>query len=97
MNPNAITATPEPTAITSHASVATIPAQITSGTNNGSKNDSSDGILEIIEMEIPPAATVALSSLRGKNYNEMSRAQGSLQEEVAVAGGTNVVSDTSEP
>ena len=97
VTPTAITATPAPAAIPSHAFVANIPAHVTAGTNNGSESDSSDGILEIIEMGSPPAATVALSSLRDTIHNELSRAQGSLQEEVAVAGSPNAVSATSEP
>ena len=56
-----------------------------------------DGILEIIEMWSPPAATVALSSLRDTIHNPLSRAQGSLQEEVAVAGSPNTVSATPDP
>ena len=48
-------------------------------------------------MGSPPAATVALSYLRRKNHNALSRAQGYLQEEVAVAGSPNTVSATSKP
>ena len=95
VTPTAIAAMPAPASIISHTYFATIPAHVTAGTNNGSESDSSDGILEIIEMGSPPAATVALSSLRDTIHNELSRAQGSLQEEVAVAGSPNAVSATS--
>ena len=84
VNPTEITATPAPAAIPSHASVTTIPAHVASGTNNGSESDRSYGILEIIGMWSPPAATVALSSLCDTIHNALSRAQGSLQEEVEV-------------
>ena len=48
-------------------------------------------------MGSPPAATVALSSLRGTIHNALLMSQRYLQEEVAVAGSPNTVSDTSEP
>ena len=96
MNPTATTTTPAPVAAPSHASVATIPANVTAGTNNESESDSSDGILEIIEIWIPPAATFTLSSLRDKIHNALSRAQGSLHEEDAVVGSPNTVSATSD-
>ena len=95
--PTVITDMPAPSAITYHDSIATIPAHVTAGTNNGYKSNRSDDILEIIDMGIPPAATVALSYLREKIHNELSREQGYLQEEVAVAGIPNTVSATSDP
>ena len=97
VTPTSTNATPEPAALPSHASIATIPAHVTAGTNNVSKRDSSDGILEIIDMGSPPAATVSLSSICDTIYNALSRAQRSLQDEVAVAGSPNTVSATSEP
>ena len=97
MTPTAITTTPAPAAIPSNTSVAPIPIHVTAGTNNGSESNSSDGILEIIEMYSPPSATVALSYLRDTIHNALSQAQEYLQEEVAVAGIPNTVSSTSEP
>ena len=97
VTPTTITPTPAPVAIPYQASVINIPAHVTSGTNNGSESDSSDGILDIIETEIPPDATVALSSLHVTIQNALSRAQGSLQEENSVAEIPNTVSYTSEP
>ena len=47
-------------------------------------------------MGSPLAATVALSSLCDTIHNALSQAHRSLQEEVAVTGSTNTVSDTSE-
>ena len=96
VTPTTITATPAHAAISSHASVATIPAHVTSVTNNRSESNRLDGIPEIIEMGSHPAAIVALSSLCDTIHNELSWAQGSLKEEVAFAGIPNTVSDTSE-
>ena len=48
-------------------------------------------------MGSPPAATVALSSLRGTIHNALLMSQRYLREEVAVAGSPNTVSDTSYP
>ena len=93
----AITATPAPASIPSHASVATIPVHVTDGNKNGSESDILYDILEIIEMGITPAVTVTLIFLREKIHNAMLRAQGYLQEEVAVTGSPNKVSSTSEP
>ena len=78
-------------------SIATIPANVTTGTNNVSKRGISDGILGIIEMGSPPAATATLSYLDEKFYNALSWAQGCLKEEVEVMGSTNTVLSTSEP
>ena len=47
-------------------------------------------------MGSPPAATVALISLRGTIHNALLMTQRYMQEEVAVAGSPNTVSDTSE-
>ena len=69
VNPTSITAAPAPAAITYHDSVATIPVHITSGTNNGYESNSSDGILEIIEMGSTPDRTVDTSSLCGTIHN----------------------------
>ena len=96
VTPTAITSTLAPSAILSHASVSTIPAHVTDVTNNGSERKISDGILKIIDMGSPLAATVALSSLCDTIHNALSQAHRSLQEEVAVTGSTNTVSDTSE-
>ena len=73
VTPTAITATPAPAAIPSHASIATIPAHVTAGTNNGSESDSSDDILDIIEMKSTTSATFVLSSLIETIHNELSR------------------------
>ena len=89
---NYITATPAPTAIPYHYSVAIIPSHVTTGINNGSESDRLDVILEIIEMGIPPYATVAISSICDKIYNSLSRAQGYLQEVVVFSGSPNTVS-----
>ena len=89
--PTAITATSAPAAITYHFSVALIPANVTSGTNNGSESDSSYGVLDIIEMGSPPFATVSLSSIRDTIQNVLQQAQGYLYEEVAVTGSPNTV------
>ena len=97
VTPTAIIATPAPAEIPSHTAVTTIPAHVTAETNNGYDSDSLYDILEIIDIGSPPAATVALSYLRRKNHNALSRAQGYLQEEVAVAGSPNTVSATSKP
>ena len=97
VNPTAITAMPSPMAIPSHASVATITAHVTAGTNNGSESDISDGILDIIEMGSPPNTTVALISLRNTTDNKLPQEQISLQEEVSVTGNPNTASATSEP
>ena len=78
VKPTAITATPTLAAISSHVSVATIPAHVTSGTNNGYESNSSDGILETIETGSTPAETVALSYLCDIINNALSRAQGYL-------------------
>ena len=45
-----ITTTTVPAAILYHVSVATTPAHVTTGTNNGSESNSLDGILKIIDM-----------------------------------------------
>ena len=97
MAPTAITAMPVPAAIAYRTSVATIPKHVTSGTNNVYDRYSSYCILEIIEMGIPPAATVALISLCDTIHHVLLWEQGSLQEEVAVAGSPNTVSATSDP
>ena len=76
VNPTAITAMPSPMAIPSHASVATITAHVTAGTNNGSESDSLDDTLQIIEMGSPPNDTVALISLCDTIQNSLSQAQG---------------------
>ena len=72
VTPTAITATPAPAAIPSHASVATIPAHVTFGTNNGYYSNRLGGIMEIIDMGIPPTATVSMSSLRDIIHNTLS-------------------------
>ena len=97
VTPTVITATPAPAAIPYHASVTTIPAHVANGTKNGSDINSSDGILEIIDMEIPPDSNVTLSYLHAKIHNSLSQVQGYLQEEIEVAGIPNTVSATSEP
>ena len=71
VTPTDITATPAPSAIPSHASVATIPSHVTGGTNNGSESGSLDSTLEIVEMTSPHASTVALSSLSNKIHNSL--------------------------
>ena len=48
-------------------------------------------------MGSPPAATVALISLRGTIHNALLMAQRYLREEVAVAGSPNTVSATPDP
>ena len=97
VTPTAITTTPAPVFIIYHASVVTIPIHFTAGTNNGSEINSSDSTLDITEMGSTPAATVSLISLRDKIHNALLRAQGYLQEEVAVAGSPDTVSAISEP
>ena len=97
VTPTATTALPAPVAITYHASVATIPAHVTSGTNDESDSDRSDGILEIMEIGIPPATAVAMSSLCDTIHNALLWVQGYLQENVAFSGRPNTVSATSEP
>ena len=97
VTPTSITATPSPVAITSQSFLATIPKHVTAGTNNGSESDSSDGILEINEIGSPPAATVTLNFLCDTIQNELSRVQGSLQEEVAVTGIPKTLLSISEP
>ena len=97
VTPTDITATPAPATIPSHVSFSTIPTHVTAGTNNGSENDISDGILEIVQMGSIPADIVALSCLREKNHNALSPAQVSLQEGVAVSGIPNTLSVTSDP
>ena len=92
--PIAITTTPTPTAFASNASVAITPAHVTAGINNGSESDRSDGILEIIYMGRPPAATVTIIYLCEKMHNTLLQAQGYLQEDVEVAGSPNTVSAT---
>ena len=69
--PHSITYTPSPADISSHASVATIPSQVTTVTNNGYKSDSLDGIIDIIDMGSPPTATVTLSSLSDTSHNAL--------------------------
>ena len=87
----AITTMPVPVAIPSHASVATIPAYVNTVTNNGYDINSSDGILEIIEMGSPPDATVAMSSLYDTINNALPWVQVSLQEEFVFAESPNTV------
>ena len=48
-------------------------------------------------MGSPPYATTPLSFIRDTIQNVLSRVQGSLQEEVKVAGNPNTVSSKSEP
>ena len=92
MTPTDITLIPATTAILSHASVVTTPAHVTAGTKNGYDSNSSDGVLDIIDMGSSPTATVNMSSLRGTIQNALYRAQESLQEEVSVAVSLNTVS-----
>ena len=47
-------------------------------------------------MRSPPAATGSLCTIRDTINNSMSREQGYLQEEVAVAGSPNTLSATLE-
>ena len=96
VNRTVIAVMPAPAAIPSHASVATIPAYVTAGTNNGSDINILDVILRIIYMGVRPASTVALISLRDTIQNILSRAQVYLQEEVEFLRSPNSVSDTSE-
>ena len=97
VTPTSITAMSEPKPIPFHTYVSTIPTHVTYGTNNRFESNSSDGILEIIDIGSTPFATVDLSYLHDTIHNALSRSQGSLQEEFAVAGSLNTVSATSEP
>ena len=76
VNPTSVTAMPAPAAIPSHASVATIPARVTAGTNNVYEINSLDIILNIIDMGSPTASTVDLSSFCDTIHNSLLRVQG---------------------